>query len=597
MAVAPGILRSAMDLLQRGLPAQAEAVLRRALQRDPADAPANHLLGLVLSRLGQVPQAEYFLRAALKARPDEPAYLNALGNLMNTAGRSAEAAEAFGRAVAANAAYFPGWVGLSAALCGCDRFDDAAAAAARSVEVDPSRYEGHDNLAISLAEGGRVDEAIVALRTAFEHVPRSAQLLRNVVTCLLARQEENADQTLALARRLGEAITAGTPSDPGAPGARSKTGPLKIAYLSPDLHTHSVAYFLEPILEHHDRGRFEVLCYHAGNRNDETTARLKSYRVTWRVVTGLDDAALARRARADGIDIIVDLAGHTLGSRVSALAHGCAPVQATYLGYAATTGIPQVHYRIVDSDTDPPGAERWCTERLVRIEGCFLCYRAPADAPAVKQRPPDAPVTFGSFNMIQKMSPRVIEMWAAVLRAVPGSNLLLKNRGLGDGKVAQRTREQFAALGVDPVRLRLMGQTPLPKDHLALYGQIDIALDTFPYNGTATTCEALYMGVPVVALAGKTHAGRVGVSLLKAAGLPKLVAESTEEYVGLARDLAMDPKRRRILRSSLRSTMGASALMDGPGFARRFEKALVVMWERAALSAQGSGPVRESGPA
>lgn len=578
MAVASGTIRSAIDFLQTGRAAQAQALLRRALQKDPGDANANHLLGLALSRLNQVQQAEYFLNAAVRISPADPTFHNALGNLLQRTGRSAQAADAYTRSIAADQQFYPGWIGLSAALHDADRYQDAADAASRAVGLNPDRFEGYDNLAMSQAEGGRIDEAVATLRRGLDAVPGSVPLLRNLLTRLIATEQEPSDATLELTRRLGSLVsTEARPTQP--PKATPRSGPLKVGYLSPDLRTHSVAFFLEPILEHHDRSAFQACCYDAGDRPDETTARLKSHAAVWRVVTALDDPSLCRQIRSDGIDILIELAGHTVRSRAPVLAWACAPVQATYLGYAASTGIPAVHYRIVDALTDPPGSERSCTERLARPDGCFLCYREPTDAPPVEPRTPAAPVTFGSFNMLPKIGTPVIETWAAVLRATPGSSLLIKNRGLADARSAERLRAAFATLGVEPSRLRLQGPTPAIREHLGMYAGIDIALDTFPYDGTTTTCEALWMGVPVVALAGKTHAGRVGLSLLTAAGLPELVADSTDRYVRLVTQLAADAPRLATLRATLRDRLRTSPLMDGPGFTARFERVLRGMWE------------------
>jgi predicted O-linked N-acetylglucosamine transferase (SPINDLY family) len=252
----------------------------------------------------------------------------------------------------------------------------------------------------------------------------------------------------------------------------------------------------------------------------------------------------------------------------------------TYLGYPSTTAIPNFGWRFVDAITDPPGAEDSATERLVRLDKSFLCYRPPADAPEPSQGPAASgqPITFGSFNAPMKIGTGTLDAWARVLREVPGSRLLLKGRPFGDAGVRRRVQDELAGRGIDAQRIEFALWTPTIRDHLACYSRVDVALDTFPYNGTTTTCEALWMGVPVVTLEGRMHAGRVGASLLTAVGKPELIARTTDEYVALAARLARDPGRLASLRFSLREKMATSPLRDETGHAARFEAALRSAW-------------------
>jgi protein O-GlcNAc transferase len=356
---------------------------------------------------------------------------------------------------------------------------------------------------------------------------------------------------------------------------------LRVGLLSPDLYDHSCAYFLRTILANKDAARFEVACYSWSERSDWMTARLKGMADWWREVGGMGEAKLIETIRADGIDVLVELSGHTAMGPLAALRNRAAPVQATYLGYPNTTGLPTIDWRIVDVVTDPVGAEAWHTERLARLEGCFLCYSAPEHAPGVSVRS-GAPtlqgqsrwhegdhVTFGSFNSIRKINPSVIAAWAGVLRAVPRSRMLIKTRGLSGAYARGNIQELFAAEGIGAERVELHDMVASKPDHLGMYGRVDVGLDTFPYNGTATTCEALWMGVPVVTLEGRTHAGRVGMSLLRAAGLAELVARDAGEFVAIAAGLE-------------------SRLMDGAAHAGCFYDAVRMMWrERCAAEGQG----------
>ena len=297
----------------------------------------------------------------------------------------------------------------------------------------------------------------------------------------------------------------------------------------------------------------------------------------WISAAAPDDAALDRLIREHRIDILIELAGHSAGNRLPALRNKPAPIIVSAIGYANTTGLPSVDYRLIDSLTDPAGSESHATERLVRLDPCFLCYRPPA-APQVAIRSGSNPIVFGSFNALPKLSPRTLRVWSELLRRVPNSSIILKAGGLQDPWARQILLAAFDAAGIGRERVELLSQTAGLDDHLALYSRVDIALDPFPYNGTTTTCEALWMGVPVVALSGDHHAARVGVTLLTAAGLPDLIADSEEHYVGIAAALASDRPRLESLRATLRPRMAASVLCDGPAYARRFERALRRIW-------------------
>ena len=351
--------------------------------------------------------------------------------------------------------------------------------------------------------------------------------------------------------------------------------------MSPDLCEHSVARFFESVLGEHDRSRFEVTCYADVPHPDAHTDRLRQLSDRWRDSHGWMHQQLADRVREDGIDILVDLAGHTANNRMPVFSCRPAPVQVTWLGYPNTTGVPAIEYRITDARADPPGAtDEFHTETLVRLPACFINYHPPDNAPAVGALPAlsGGEVTFGSFNNLAKTTPAVIRTWSGILAALPGARLLLKSRGTADPDVRQRLHEQFSEHGIAADRIVFHSAVPSFQGHMAVYNQVDIGLDTFPYNGTTTTCEALWMGVPVIALAGKVHAARVGVSLLHAAGMDDLVAGDTDQYIELAVRLAGDTGRLASLREQLRGEMRDSSLCDNRGFTRDLETALRDMW-------------------
>ena len=429
----------------------------------------------------------------------------------------------------------------------------------------------------------RVEEGVGEHARALELAPGDNEL---ILSSLLFSShyfaEPDPQRLLESHRQYGRLLAAQLANDPAPrhdvapdPGRR-----IRVGYVSPNFSRHSVGYFIEPVIAQHDRERFEVYCYSNLASPDDTTARIRSAAGAWREVPGMNDHELAESIAADRIDVLVDLAGHTVGGRLPVFGRRPAPVQMTWLGYPDTTGLATIDYRITDGIADPaPGADARYTERLVRVPGLFLCYQPPQDAPAVSDRAGDpGSVVFCSFNVLDKVNERLIGMWADILRAVPGSRLLLKSRLLQRQEVVGRVAGCFGARGIEAERIELHGWAEDRADHLDLYARADIALDTFPYNGTTTTCEALWMGVPVVTLAGELHMSRVGATLLEAAGLPDLVAASPEAYVQTAVRLAQDVERRRRLRAGLRESLRASPLLDHAGFTRKLEAEIERAW-------------------
>ena len=391
-----------------------------------------------------------------------------------------------------------------------------------------------------------------------------------------------ADYLLAAHREWDERYGRQAPRPTAYANVRDVGRRLKIGYLSPDFRQHSVAYFIEPLLKAHDRQAVEVFCYAEVMRPDTVTAHLQGLADHWLMTVGLSDDELAERIGTDGIDILVDLAGHTANNRLRVFARKPAPVQVTWLGYPNTTGLEAIDYRLVDAMTDPAGeADAWASETLVRLEGGFHCYSGLKGAPEPGVPPclSAGTVTFGSFNNPAKVSAATFDAWAKLLCRLPQARLLLKGKPFADAGTRALFLARLGKRGVAAERVELMAWLPDAAAHLAVYHRVDIALDPFPYNGTTTTCEALWMGVPVVTLRGDRHAGRVGASLLSQIGLPDLIANSVEEYVEIAVALASDPARLMDLRRSLRARIAASPLCDGRAFARKIEAAFRTMWQ------------------
>lgn len=595
--------------------AEAEAALRRALEADAADdADVHQLRGLCLFRLGDAAGAVEAYRRSLAIAPDLAAALNGLGVALQALGDLGAASEALRAAARRWPEDSDILANLGTVLVARGEVDDGIALLRKSTGLDPTDATAFSNLGHALFLIGHLSEAVAACEAAVRLKPDYADAYSNLGTAL-GNQGRLAEATAAFERALAldpdhgqshsNRLFLGNYDADMSPAAlaelhrnfgrrqenaavlrhevdRDPGRALRVGYVSPDFRQHSVAYFAEPLLAAHDPGIVEVTCYAAVKKRDDVSERLQSRAGGWRNILGMSDAAAADCIRADRIDILVDLAGHTAGNRLGVFARKPAPVQATYIGYPNTTGLTRVDYRLTDASADPPGEDASLyTERLYRLPRCFLAYGPPPEAPPVAARPGLAAghETFGSFNALTKVNPRTIATWAAILHAVPNARLLLKNSSLVDAGAQARYRGLFAIHGIAADRLDLVGYLPERGGHLALYNRIDIALDTFPYNGTTTTCEALWMGVPVVTWRGDRHAGRVGASLLAAVGLDELVAPSLEAYVALARDLAGEPERLAALSRSLRERLKASPLVDARGLARVLEAAYREMWQ------------------
>jgi predicted O-linked N-acetylglucosamine transferase (SPINDLY family) len=356
------------------------------------------------------------------------------------------------------------------------------------------------------------------------------------------------------------------------------------------MRDHSVAFFVEPFLRHADpRVSFEIFSNCAPGTQDATSKRLRGYAAAWHDCGHMPHNAIDPLIRSRNIDVLIELSGHAGEPRLLALIEKPAPVLITAIGYPNTTGVPAIDWRLVDAITDPPGSEGLCTERLLRIDPCFLCYTAPTQAPEPELPEASQPITFGSFNNAAKIGPATAALWARAMRAVPESRLLLKSTGLVDPAIQQVLQRLCMDAGVPLERVEMVGITPDQRSHLQMYNRVHVALDTTPYNGTTTTCEALWMGVPVVTLRGRTHTSRMGASILQAIGKAEWVAGSDARFVQIAAGLATNATALSAWRESARAHLQQSDLFDERGFAADFEQTLQRAWtaagSRAALVA------------
>ena len=442
--------------------------------------------------------------------------------------------------------------------------------------MQPNFAEARNNLGNALTDVGQLDAAIASYQNAMSLNPAAPDFHSNLILTLhyhpahdarsIAAELENWNRQHAQPRRKFIRRHAND---------KNPDRLLRIGYLSPDFREHVVAQNLLPLLRHHDRSQFEIACYALLRRPDTMTARVKETAHRWREIAHLSDEQVAEQIRTDQIDILVDLALHSADNRLPIFAHKPAPVQVSYLGYCGSTGIPEMDYRFSDPYLDPPDAAHY-VEKTWRLPRTYWCYQPwsaaaePAQVPALKS----GYITFGCLNNFTKVSPPALELWAKILNQVPQSRLIL-HAPAGSHRAA--VTERFSRFGVAPDRLIFLPKQPW-KIYTQTYSQIDIALDPFPYNGGITTCDSLWMGVPVITLSGQTPVGRAGRSILASLGLPELIASTADDYLKIATDLAADLPRLSALRQGMRPRMLASPLMDAPTFARDVEAAYRQIW-------------------
>ncbi|HYQ72844.1 MAG TPA: tetratricopeptide repeat protein [Gammaproteobacteria bacterium] len=520
---------------------------QQVLEKYPASTDARFFLGGVHLQLGQMEAAALHYRKVLELSPDHVQALNNLSAIFTNQGKIYESLDLLERALA--------------------------------------RHPDGEQMLINLARAhlfsGSAMNALGVLKKVVSLHPGSAEANSKYLLCRNYVEDANPEMLAQEHIRWSELHTGGIKRHHDYLNNAVTGRRIHIGYVSPDLKAHSVAYFMEPVLARHNNSGFQVTCYADITSPDDTSARLASACDNWKLTRRLTDQQLAELIRTDKIDILVDLAGHTANNRLLLFASKPAPVQVTYLGYPNTTGLEEIDYRFTDSIADPDAASAFYTETLIRLPNGFLCYAAPASAPEVKKVRDylSRDITFGSFNNLAKVTDPVISTWSRILKAIPASRLVLKSKATHDPYTRARLTGLFEKEGISMERVILTGYVNGTEGHLALYNNIDIALDTFPYNGTTTSCEALWMGTPVVTLSGNTHGSRVGASILSRLDMTDLIARTTDEYVDIAVKLASDKTRLAALHNCLRNTMQASSVCNADLITHDIETAYTAMWE------------------
>lgn len=577
------LYQMAMVLLDQHNYSDAEGYLRRLVRLQPDSKVGKLLLGVACVELGFYQEAIDTLSSILSVSPDPAALHHQIGRCFAALHRYAEAFAAYQQALNYTPDHVDVLCSLGLLFTDINQVTKARDCFLQALGVKPDDLGIISNLGRIYKRIGQADLALEWFERGVQLQPDHPDAVSNYLNSL--NYIEGISPAFVAARYKQYAPQAFAPRATWQrPKPQRHDLPIRIGYISADLYSHSVAFFIEPILLHHDRKRFEIFCYANQTANDETTERLRQLTDGWRVIHGISDLQVAQQIAEDRIDILVDLAGHTAGHRLGVCAYRPAPLQISWIGHPNTTGLQQIEYYLTDGQCDPPGmTDHLYSEAIYRLPRVFSCYLPPVEFPPVASTPFENAnrITLGCFNTIAKVSQQLIIWWSEILKRIENAVLYLKGPPLWDSLAKEEILKRFAAQGISPERLIIHGETTTRYDHLASYASVDIALDTFPYHGTTTTCEALWMGVPVVSLAGTTHVSRVGASFLRAVGLDDLVKESPEAYIDAVVQLAADRQRLRHLRKNLRLMMAQSALMDAKGVTREVEQAFLQMYEQA----------------
>lgn len=611
------IFRKAQQQLESGDYVDAEINFQNILNAIPNHVDTLNYLGVIKKFQGNNDAAlEYFKKASENTVSDAEVFFN-LGCTYQALGQWQNAKQALLKALSINPDYAMAHNNLSTVLVSLGSYEEMARHIIKAYELSPGSLEILVNYATYLSgRNAQYTEAINLFRKALEINPQFDKAIAglchayykigmheegnkylrkfrftkeslspyNSSFLFLHNYEPTAtpDEIFQAHKEWGNALTSSLENKIShSTIPRKNHDKLRIGYVSPNFNTHPVAYFIENILSNHDQSKFTIIAYAQLKDEDFISQQFKKYFSLWRNTFEMNDDEMYQQIIKDEIDILVDLAGHSSRHRLKVFARKPAPIQITYLGYPNTTGLPTMDYRITDPWCDPPGmTDQWHTETLIRLQSGFLCYRPPDNSPPVEQSPfvKNGYITFGCINNPLKINNRVITLWSKILNQVPDSKLLLKDRIYADDVVRQTTLERLQNHGIPPNRVELLNSVKGHYDALNVYAKIDIALDPFPYNGTTTTSEALWMGVPLITLIGDTHVSRVSYSILNQIGCGKLAANSPEEYVQIAVALASNPSQMNQYRNQLRDLCKQSTFTNGQYFTQLLESVYQEVW-------------------
>lgn len=591
---------------------------RQAIKLKPDFAEAYSNLGAALGKAGKYEDAAEALQQAIRIRPDYPDAYNNLGGALKNTGKIDQGLLCYEKAVALKPAFPEAINNLGLALKELGRFDDAVKHIRRAVELKPDFADAYYNLGVTFKDQMKLDEAVEQFQKALGLNPKhfgassalaivrmeqgeldeGLKLMNSALAvekdwqvhsnlCLLVNYHPtmSGEEVLEVHRAWDRDYAKLSKDFKPHENDRSPDRKLRIGYVSPDFKSHAVSHFIEPILTSHDKESFQVFCYAHVAKPDPITHLLQTKSDGWRDIYGKSDDLVEKMIRDDRIDILVDLAGHTAHNRLTLFGRKPAPVQVSMIGYPCTTGLSAMDYKIADPHCDPPGAERFYSEKLHRLEGTFWCFRPLDDREPIGELPAkrSGRVTFGSVNNFAKVTPIVLDLWARIVAAVPNSRIHLQHSALASRVTRARVIGAFARHGVGEDRITMTGWASFA-DYVELLRSFDIALDPFPFNGGTTTCHLLFYGVPIVTLAGERQVSRMGVTMLRAVGLSELIADSIDDYHNKAVALAHDIPRLSNIRATVRSAMVNSPLCDAGRYTRQLEDGFRKMWADCCAS-------------
>jgi len=575
-------LRAAVSCYKAGDLAGAEARCRKILAADPDRLEALDLLGLAASERGAHEVAIGCFERAVAKAPTSAVLYDRLGTALKSAGRFEQAVAAYDRALQLDPRFVAALNNRGVALEILGRVAEAVATYRNALSIAPNVAEVHANVGSALKELCEFDQAVAHYRRALELSPGFTRAHSALLFCLNYHpqigMEELFEEYKAWNERHAEPLRhEWVPHD----NERDPNRRLRIAYFSPDLRQHSVRHFAEPLFLNYNSQAFEFYCYADIGQPDSVTRRFQDYFHHWVDVAGMSDAAMAAHIRADGIDVLVDLAGHSAGNRLLVFARKPAPVQVSWLGYGYTSGLRAIDYFLATDSLVPAGCEQYFSEAIYRLPRTPYCYLPPPNMPDVEPLPARQKgfVTFACFSRSLRLNDRVVETWCRILQAIPKSILMLNCKTFVDPAARSLFASRFKRCGVDPDRVKLVFTTPQTATWAA-YNTVDIALDPFPHNAGTTTVEALWMGVPVLTLAARPPLGTIGATVLGLLGMNDWIAKDEGAYVRIAVQASRDLQTLGTLRNGLRKRMEASALCDGVTFARDVEHTLRNMWRR-----------------
>jgi predicted O-linked N-acetylglucosamine transferase (SPINDLY family) len=573
-------------LTQQGRNQEGLQAMRQASMLEPGDCELLSNMGVVLTQLAQYEEAEHCYRRALKIKPELASTHAYLGDALFLQHRYPQAESYCRKAIELDPEFAVAYHNLGSVLRASSRVMEAERTLRKALSLSWNYPAAHANLANALKDQSHLVEADKHLRLALAMQPNNWHIRSNLLFANIYSHAISAVQLAEEHKAYGKMIAA--QAGPHAQLQRSlPISPLRIGFVSADLFRHSVSYFVEPVWDGLRAQGMKVLAYYNGKQYDDISARLHRKCDIWREVADLSDDQLVAQIQADEVDVLIDLSGHTGGNRLPVFARQPAPLQITWLGHPATTGIPAIQWRITDHHAEPEGlTEHLSSEQLYRMPEVFCCYQ-PSAAPAPATKPPydeTGVFTLGCFNNFAKVTPPVIDCWGELLRQLPQARLLLEIHGAEEDAFADDIRQRFVAAGARPEQVDILPRRA--GQQYVLYRQVDLALDPFPCCGGTTSCDSLWMGVPFVTLAGNSFVSRMGVTLLHNIGLAELIAQDVAGYQALVLALARDLPRLRALREGLRERVQTSPLMDGPRFARHFAQGLQQMWQAQIGRAQ-----------